>query len=82
MFGLQSTYFPELFGTRVRYTGISFGCQVAAALGGGLSPIIATALAGYVGGTAGISVMLIFLAVITFIATLAARETKDDKSLQ
>jgi MHS family shikimate/dehydroshikimate transporter-like MFS transporter len=46
MFGLQSTYFPELFGTRVRYTGISFGCQVAAALGGGLSPIIATALAG------------------------------------
>jgi hypothetical protein len=34
------------------------------------------------GGTAGISVMLILLAVITFIATLAARETKDDKSLQ
>jgi len=82
MFGLQSTYFPELFGTRVRYTGISFGCQVAAALGGGLSPIIATALAGYMGGTAGVSVMLILLAVITFIATLAARETKDDKSLQ
>jgi len=82
MFGLQSTYFPELFGTRVRYTGISFGCQVAAALGGGLSPIIATALAGYMGGTAGVSVMLIVLAVITFVATLAARETKDDKSLQ
>jgi MHS family shikimate/dehydroshikimate transporter-like MFS transporter len=82
MFGLQSTYFPELFGTRVRYTGISFGCQVAAALGGGLSPIIATALAGYMGGTAGVSVMLILLAVITFIATMAARETKDDKSLQ
>jgi MHS family shikimate/dehydroshikimate transporter-like MFS transporter len=82
MFGLQSTYFPELFGTRVRYTGISFGCQVAAALGGGLSPIIATALAGYMGGTSGVSVMLILLAVITFIATLAARETKDDKSLQ
>jgi MHS family shikimate/dehydroshikimate transporter-like MFS transporter len=82
MFGLQSTYFPELFGTRVRYTGISFGCQVAAALGGGLSPIIATALAGYMGGTAGVSVMLILLAAITFIATLAARETKNDLSLQ
>jgi len=34
------------------------------------------------GGTAGVSVMLILLAVITFISTLAARETKDDKSLQ
>src|SRR5262249_62201705 len=28
MFGFQSTYFPELFGTRVRYTGISLACQV------------------------------------------------------
>ena len=82
MFGLQSTYFPELFGTRVRYTGISFGCQVAAALGGGLSPIIATALAGYMGSTAGVSVMLIVLAVVTFTAALAARETKNDVSLQ
>jgi MHS family shikimate/dehydroshikimate transporter-like MFS transporter len=82
MFGLQSTYFPELFGTRVRYTGISFGCQVAAALGGGLSPIIATALAGYMGGTSGVSVMLILLAAVTFVATLAARETKNDESLQ
>jgi anaerobic C4-dicarboxylate transporter len=39
-------------------------------------------LAGYRGGTAGVSVMLILLAVITFISTLAARETKDDRSLQ
>jgi len=77
MFGLQSAYFPELFGTQVRYSGSSFGFQVAAALGGGLSPVIATALAGYLGGTSGVSVMLITLALITFVATLAARETKN-----
>ncbi|HXW65571.1 MAG TPA: MFS transporter [Burkholderiaceae bacterium] len=77
MFGLESTYFPELFGTSVRYTGASFGFQVSAALGGGLSPIIATALVGHFGGTAGVSVMLMVLAVITFVATLLARETKD-----
>ena len=35
MFGLQSAYFPELFGTRVRYSGASFGFQLSAALGGG-----------------------------------------------
>ena len=46
MFGLESTYFPELFGPRVRYSGASFGFQVAAAIGGGFSPIIATALVG------------------------------------
>ena len=76
MFGLESAYFPELFGTRVRYSGASFGFQLSAALGGGFSPIIATALAGYMGGTAGVSMMLILLASITFIATLFARETK------
>jgi MHS family shikimate/dehydroshikimate transporter-like MFS transporter len=76
MFGLQSAYFPELFDTRVRYSGASFGFQIAAALGGGFSPIIATALAGYLGGTAGVSMMLILLAAITFVATLFARETK------
>ena len=77
MFGLQSAYFPELFGTRVRYSGASFGFQLSAALGGGFSPIIATALAGYMGGTAGVSMMLILLALITFIATLFATETKN-----
>jgi MHS family shikimate/dehydroshikimate transporter-like MFS transporter len=76
MFGLQSAYFPELFGTRVRYTGASFGFQLSAALGGGFSPLIATALAGYMGGTGGVSMMLILLASITFVATLFATETK------
>ncbi len=78
MFGPESTYFPELFGARVRYSGASFGFQVAAALGGGFAPIIATALAGYFGGTTGVSVMMIGLAAITLAAALAARETRDD----
>ncbi len=77
MFGLQSTYFPELFGTNVRYSGASFGFQLSAAIGGGLSPIIAATLVDRMGGTAGVSVMLIMLAAITFVAVLFARETKD-----
>jgi MFS transporter, MHS family, shikimate and dehydroshikimate transport protein len=78
MFGLESAYFPELFGTRVRYSGASLGFQLSAALGGGFAPIIATALAGYLGGTAGVSMMLILLASITFIATMFAKETKSE----
>jgi len=76
VYAVQSTWFAELFGTRVRYTGASFGFQLSAALGGGFSPLIATALVGYMGGTAGVSLMLILLAAITFIATLFATETK------
>jgi hypothetical protein len=56
----------------------TLGFQLSGALGGGFSPIIATALAGYMGGTAGVSMMLILLASITFISTLFARETKGE----
>jgi MHS family shikimate/dehydroshikimate transporter-like MFS transporter len=76
MFGPESTYFPELFGPRVRYSGASFGFQTSAAIGGGLAPIVATAMAGYFGGTTGVSVMMIVLALITLAAALAAPETK------
>ena len=78
MFAPESAYLPELFGANVRYSGASFGFQTAAAIGGGFAPIIATALVGYMGGTAGVSIMLIVLALITLLATLFARETKNE----
>jgi MFS transporter, MHS family, shikimate and dehydroshikimate transport protein len=76
MFGPESAYFPELFGPSVRYSGASFGFQVSAAIGGGFAPLIATAMVGYLGGTTGVSLMMIALALITLAAALAARETK------
>ncbi len=76
MFGIESCYFPELFGPRVRYSGASFGFQTSAAIGGGFAPIIATAMVGYFGGTGGVSIMMIVLALITLAAALAARETR------
>jgi MFS transporter, MHS family, shikimate and dehydroshikimate transport protein len=81
MFAPESTYFPELFGPNVRYSGASLGFQVSAAIGGGFAPIIAAALAGYTGGTAGVSIMLILLALVTLVATLFARETRDEPLL-
>lgn len=82
MFAPKSTYFPELFGPNVRYSGASLGFQVSAAIGGGFAPIIATALAAYAGGTAGVSIMLILLALVTLTAALFARETKDEPLLK
>jgi MFS transporter, MHS family, shikimate and dehydroshikimate transport protein len=76
MFGPESCYFPELFGPGVRYSGASFGFQASAAIGGGFAPIIATAMVGYFGGTTGVSIMMIVLALITLAAALAARETR------
>jgi MFS transporter, MHS family, shikimate and dehydroshikimate transport protein len=76
MFASESCYFPELFGPRVRYSGATFGFQLSAAIGGGFAPIIATAMVGYIGGTAGVSIMMMVLGLITLVAALAARETK------
>ena len=76
MFGPESAYFPELFGPGVRYSGASFGFQVSAAIGGGFAPIIATAMVGYLGGTTGVSLMMIVLALFTLAAALAAPETR------
>jgi hypothetical protein len=41
---VQASWIPELFGTRVRYTGASLGYQLGAPLAGGLAPIIAASL--------------------------------------
>jgi MHS family shikimate/dehydroshikimate transporter-like MFS transporter len=82
MFGPQAAYMPELFGTRVRYSGASLGCQIAAAISGGFSPIIAAALLGWAGATWPISLYLIGLAIITLVAVSASHDTSDIDILQ
>jgi metabolite-proton symporter len=41
LYSVQASLIPELFGTRLRYTGASIGYQLAAPLAGGLAPLIA-----------------------------------------
>jgi MHS family shikimate/dehydroshikimate transporter-like MFS transporter len=75
MFGPQAAYMTELFGTRIRYSGASLGCQIAAAVSGGFAPMIATGLLAATGGTEAISIYLIALALISFVAVAASHET-------
>jgi metabolite-proton symporter len=44
LYAVQGSLIPELFGTRLRYTGASIGYQLAAPFAGGLAPIIAASL--------------------------------------
>ncbi len=75
MFSPQAAFIPELFGTKVRYSGASLGVQVSAAISGGFAPMIATGLLAYYGSTTPISWYLITLGAITLVATLVSRET-------
>ena len=76
LFGPKAAFMPELFRTQVRYSGASLGANVAAALSGGFSPLIATALLAWAGSYWPVSVYIIALSIITIIATLMAPETR------
>jgi metabolite-proton symporter len=41
LYSVQASLIPELFGTRLRYTGASVGYQLAAPFAGGLAPVVA-----------------------------------------
>jgi MHS family shikimate/dehydroshikimate transporter-like MFS transporter len=78
MFCLHASFMPELFGTRVRYSGISMGFQIGAALSGGFTPVIAATLVAWFGGTWPVSVYLMVLAVVSLVSVLLTRETSSD----
>jgi MFS family permease len=76
MYGPQAAFFSELFGTRVRYSGASFGYQLASPLAGGLAPLIATALLAQSGGKPWpVALYLIGMAAITILSVWLAEET-------
>ncbi len=76
MYGPQASFFSELFGTRVRYSGASLGYQLASVFAGGLSPVIATALLARFGGQSWpISVYMLGLAAVTIVSVLLSAET-------
>ncbi len=75
MYGPQASFFSELFGTRVRYSGASLGYQLASALAGGLSPLIATALLQRTGVSWPIALFVVGLATVTTVSVFLATET-------
>ncbi|QPF85398.1 MHS family MFS transporter [Bradyrhizobium genosp. L] len=77
LFGIMGSFGPELFKTSVRYTGASLGYQLSAAIGGGLTPLIATALVKWAGGSYWPApAWLAGLAAVSLIAALLAPETR------
>ncbi len=75
MYGPQAAFFSELFSTRVRYTGVSLGYQLASPLAGGLAPLIASALLDLKQGAWPIAAYLVGTALITICSVWCAAET-------
>src|ERR671921_124519 len=74
VYGVQASFYAELFGTRVRYSGASFSYQISGIFGGALAPIIATALYP-TGGTLLISVYIAAVCALSVVCYALAAET-------
>jgi metabolite-proton symporter len=77
-FGPMAAILPELFPTNVRYTGSAISYNVSSILGAAVAPFIAVALWSAAGGsTVLVGVYLSAMSVLTLIALLLTRETRD-----
>lgn len=76
-FGPMGALLPEMFPTNVRYTGSAISYNVSSILGAAVAPFIAVALWQAAGNSFLVGLYLSAMAVLTFIALLIMKETKD-----
>ena len=74
MYGPMAAYLSELFGTRVRYSGVSLVYHLTSVFSGGLAPFVATLLLAR-HGTGAVAVYMMACCAITVAATWLAPET-------
>jgi len=77
-YGPIGAQLPELFPTRYRYTGAGMAYNLAGVLGGGVVPLIATALVASFATSTAIGLLLAGLSVVSLACTLLLRDTVDD----
>jgi MFS family permease len=83
MYGPQASFFSELFGTRVRYSGVSLGYQLASVFAGGFSPLIATSLLQWSHGKPWpVAVYMMVMALITLVSVYLTTETRQDDLIE
>ena len=75
IFAPEAAFTAELFPTDVRVSGSSLGKQLGIIFGGGLAPLVATALMGAWGGsTTPVIIYFEVIAVLAFVSMLLAPE--------
>ena len=73
--GAQPAFISELLPVHLRFSGLGIGREMSSVLGGGLSPMIATALLAHYRSATPVVIYLVVLGLITVLATCLAPET-------
>lgn len=76
LLGAQASLLPEQFPTDVRYSGIAVSRELASALVGGTLPFVATGIVALTGGSWGVSLLVLVIALIAGTGALLMREGK------
>ncbi|CAH0271284.1 Proline/betaine transporter [Peribacillus sp. Bi96] len=74
------TMFSEIFDARIRYTGITLGYQIGAALAGGTAPLVATALLNRFNNSyVPVAIYIIFASLLSLTAIWAVKDRSNQK---
>lgn len=77
------TMFSEIFDANVRYTGVSLGYQIGAAVAGGTAPLVATALlARFDNSYVPVALYIIFTALVSLLAIWAVKDVSAQNATQ
>lgn len=75
--GVWPSFYSEMFPTRVRVSGLALGTQIGFAISGGITPILATSVAGKDGSDwMNVAFVVCAAGLISVVAALSAKETK------
>ncbi|OZC91598.1 MFS transporter [Rhodococcus sp. 14-2483-1-1] len=76
--GVTMSYFPEMFGARYRYAGVTLGREFASVFGGGIAPLLCAALiTAFSGSWVPVAVYMMIMAISVLVAASFAPETRD-----
>lgn len=78
-YGPQAAWIPEVFPTRLRYSGSGIAYTAGGLLFSAPVPFISAWLLSQIEGTWTLSVYIIIGAILTFVAVWASRESRDDE---
>jgi MFS family permease len=74
--GVQMSFFPELFGSRYRYAGVTIGREFSSVVGGGVAPLVCSALlSAYGNAWMPVAIYMMGMSLVSLVAVRFAPET-------
>lgn len=73
----QAAYFPELFGSKYRYAGVTLGREMSAVFGGGIGPMVCSALlTAFSNSWLPVAIYMMFIMSLSLIGIYISPETR------